>query len=65
VFSLWAESDKYGGLSLSSENVGQVLAVTGTISIATIVISMHKTIFYYYLKCLMGHRNDNCICTSL
>ncbi|KAL6595629.1 hypothetical protein ACP70R_047969 [Stipagrostis hirtigluma subsp. patula] len=30
VFSLWAESDKkYGGLSLSSEDVGQVLAVTG------------------------------------
>ncbi|XP_062202108.1 protein ZINC INDUCED FACILITATOR-LIKE 1-like isoform X3 [Phragmites australis] len=30
VFSLWAESEKkYGGLSLSSENVGQVLAVTG------------------------------------
>ncbi|KAJ1274034.1 hypothetical protein BS78_05G032300 [Paspalum vaginatum] len=31
VFSLWAESDKkYGGLSLSTEDVGQVLAVTGT-----------------------------------
>lgn len=30
VFSLWAESDrKYGGLSLSSEDVGQVLSVTG------------------------------------
>jgi hypothetical protein len=43
VFSLWAESDKkYGGLSLSSENVGQVLAVTGTVSIATVVISMHN-----------------------
>ncbi|XP_066336646.1 protein ZINC INDUCED FACILITATOR-LIKE 1-like isoform X1 [Miscanthus floridulus] len=30
VFSLWAESDKkYGGLSLSSEDVGQVLAISG------------------------------------
>ncbi|XP_044980951.1 protein ZINC INDUCED FACILITATOR-LIKE 1-like isoform X3 [Hordeum vulgare subsp. vulgare] len=30
VFSLWAESDrKYGGLSLSSEDVGQTLAITG------------------------------------
>ncbi|TVU42223.1 hypothetical protein EJB05_08616 [Eragrostis curvula] len=30
VFSLWAESGKkYGGLGLSSGNVGQVLAVTG------------------------------------
>uniref|UniRef100_A0A0E0F2D9 Major facilitator superfamily (MFS) profile domain-containing protein n=1 Tax=Oryza meridionalis TaxID=40149 RepID=A0A0E0F2D9_9ORYZ len=30
IFSLWAESDrKYGGLSLSSEDVGQVLAITG------------------------------------
>lgn len=32
MFSLWAESDKkYGGLSLSSEDVGQVLAITGSI----------------------------------
>lgn len=32
IFSLWAESDrKYGGLSLSSEDVGQVLAITGSI----------------------------------
>uniref|UniRef100_A0A0E0IXY8 Large ribosomal subunit protein uL10-like insertion domain-containing protein n=1 Tax=Oryza nivara TaxID=4536 RepID=A0A0E0IXY8_ORYNI len=31
IFSLWAESDrKYGGLSLSSEDVGQVLAITGS-----------------------------------
>uniref|UniRef100_M8BE41 Putative membrane protein n=1 Tax=Aegilops tauschii TaxID=37682 RepID=M8BE41_AEGTA len=30
IFSLWAESDrKYGGLSFSSEDVGQVLAITG------------------------------------
>ncbi|CAD6268824.1 unnamed protein product [Miscanthus lutarioriparius] len=30
VFSLWAESDKkYGGLSLSSQDVGQVLSITG------------------------------------
>ncbi|CAD6258452.1 unnamed protein product [Miscanthus lutarioriparius] len=30
VFSLWTESDKkYGGLSLSSEAVGQVLSITG------------------------------------
>ncbi|XP_037421469.1 protein ZINC INDUCED FACILITATOR-LIKE 1-like isoform X2 [Triticum dicoccoides] len=30
VFSLWAESErKYGGLSLSSEDVGQTLAITG------------------------------------
>lgn len=30
VFSLWAESDKkYGGLGLSSQDVGQVLSVTG------------------------------------
>ncbi|XP_047091416.1 protein ZINC INDUCED FACILITATOR-LIKE 1-like isoform X1 [Lolium rigidum] len=31
VFSLWAESDRtYGGLSLSSEDVGQTLAITGS-----------------------------------
>ena len=30
MFSLWAESErKYGGLSLSSEDVGQTLAITG------------------------------------
>ncbi|KAM3293737.1 hypothetical protein ACQJBY_036955 [Aegilops geniculata] len=30
VFSLWAESDKkYGGLGLSSEDVGQTLGITG------------------------------------
>ncbi|XP_039775778.1 protein ZINC INDUCED FACILITATOR-LIKE 1-like isoform X3 [Panicum virgatum] len=34
VFSLWAESDKkYGGLSLSSEDVGQVLSVTAILCI--------------------------------
>jgi hypothetical protein len=36
VFSLWTESDKkYGGLSLSSEAVGQVLSITGNISFGT------------------------------
>lgn len=30
IFPLWAESDRdYGGLSMSSEDVGQVLAITG------------------------------------
>ncbi|CAA7392981.1 unnamed protein product [Spirodela intermedia] len=30
IFSLWAESDrKYGGLSFSTEDVGQVLAISG------------------------------------
>ncbi|BAT12567.1 Os11g0136400 [Oryza sativa Japonica Group] len=31
IFSLWSESDKqFGGLNFSSEDVGQVLAITGT-----------------------------------
>ncbi|ONK61504.1 uncharacterized protein A4U43_C08F30590 [Asparagus officinalis] len=30
IFSLWAESDrKFGGLSFSSENVGEILAISG------------------------------------
>ena len=47
MFSLWAESDKYGGLSLSSQDVGQVLSITGKtyyfgtfISAASIVLCM-------------------------
>ena len=38
MFSLWAESDKkYGGLSLSSEDVGQVLSVTGKTSFSIVI----------------------------
>lgn len=33
VFSLWAVSDKkYGGLSFSSQDVGEVLAISGMFS---------------------------------
>ncbi|GJN28385.1 hypothetical protein PR202_gb16498 [Eleusine coracana subsp. coracana] len=43
VFSLWAESDKkYGGLSLSSEDVGQVLAVTGDYPVVLLLLACIK-----------------------
>ncbi|GJM88078.1 hypothetical protein PR202_ga04102 [Eleusine coracana subsp. coracana] len=49
VFSLWAESDKkYGGLGLSSENVGQVLAVTG----ASLLV--YQLFMYPYINKVLG-----------
>jgi len=59
VFSLWAESDKkYGGLSLSSQDVGQVLSITGNntyyfgtfISVASVVLCVYW-LFYHNLRC--------------
>ena len=58
MFSLWAESDKkYGGLSLSSQDVGQVLSITGNtyylgtfISVASVVLCV-LVLFYHNLRC--------------
>jgi len=46
VFSLWAESDKkYGGLSLSSEDVGQVLSVTGKTSFGIVTSVVASAVY--------------------
>uniref|UniRef100_A0A0E0MC63 Major facilitator superfamily (MFS) profile domain-containing protein n=1 Tax=Oryza punctata TaxID=4537 RepID=A0A0E0MC63_ORYPU len=50
IFSLWAESDrKYGGLSLSSEDVGQVLAITG----ASLLV--YQLFIYPRINKVIGH----------
>nr|CBX25337.1 hypothetical_protein [Oryza brachyantha] len=50
IFSLWAESDrKYGGLSLSSEDVGQVLAITG----ASLLV--YQLFIYPRINKVLGH----------
>ncbi|OEL14844.1 Protein ZINC INDUCED FACILITATOR-LIKE 1 [Dichanthelium oligosanthes] len=54
IFPMWAESDRrLGGLSLSSENVGQVLAITG----ATILF--YQTFVYPYVVKLLGPINTS------
>ena len=51
MFSLWAESDKkYGGLSLSSEDVGQVLAISGKFLSVVSVINLQKRIVPAYSR---------------
>jgi hypothetical protein len=50
IFSLWAESDrKYGGLSLSSEDVGQVLAITG------VSLLVYQLFIYPRINKVIGH----------
>ncbi|KAK3136059.1 hypothetical protein QOZ80_5BG0427480 [Eleusine coracana subsp. coracana] len=49
IFFLWAESDKkYGGLSFSSEDVGQVFAVTGA------SILLYQTFIYPHVVKALG-----------
>ncbi|PVH33762.1 hypothetical protein PAHAL_8G060900 [Panicum hallii] len=52
IFPLWAESDRsYGGLSLSSEDVGQVLAITGA------SILLYQTFIYPHKVKVLGPIN--------
>jgi len=54
VFSLWAESDKkYGGLSLSSEDVGQVLSVTG------VSLLVYQLFVYPHINKILGPLNSS------
>ncbi|XP_062202867.1 protein ZINC INDUCED FACILITATOR-LIKE 1-like isoform X2 [Phragmites australis] len=49
IFSLWAESDRmYGGLSFSSEDVGQVFVVTG------VSILLYQTFIYPQIVKVLG-----------
>ncbi|KAL5994800.1 hypothetical protein ACLOJK_024857 [Asimina triloba] len=49
IFSLWAISDrKYGGLSFSSNDVGEVLAISG------FVLLSFQTFFYPYVERMFG-----------
>nr|CAB3456725.1 unnamed protein product [Digitaria exilis] len=52
IFSLWAESDKkYGGLSFTSEDVGEVLAITGA------SILLYQTFIYPQIVKVLGPVN--------
>ncbi|KAG0519794.1 hypothetical protein BDA96_08G017400 [Sorghum bicolor] len=60
IFSLWAESDKkYGGLGFSSEDVGQVLAVTGA------SILLYQTFVYPRIVKVLGPVNASRIAAIL
>ncbi|KAL6640468.1 hypothetical protein ACP70R_021591 [Stipagrostis hirtigluma subsp. patula] len=60
IFSLWAESDrKYGGLSLSSEDVGQILTITG----ASIIL--YQTFIYPRIIKVLGPIKASRIATIL
>ncbi|KAI5001411.1 hypothetical protein ZWY2020_026061 [Hordeum vulgare] len=60
VFSLWAESDKmHGGLSFSSEDVGQVLAISG----ASILV--YQTFLYPRVVRVLGPINTSRAAASL
>ncbi|CAO2143177.1 unnamed protein product [Urochloa humidicola] len=60
IFSLWAESDKkYGGLSFSSEDVGNVLVVTGA------SILLYQTFIYPHIVKVLGLINSARVATIL
>ncbi|CAL4911763.1 unnamed protein product [Urochloa decumbens] len=60
IFSLWAESDKkYGGLSFSSEDVGNVLVVTGA------SILLYQTFIYPHIVKVLGLINSSRVATIL
>ncbi|RCV36359.1 hypothetical protein SETIT_7G312500v2 [Setaria italica] len=60
IFSLWSESDKkYGGLSFSSEDVGNVLLVTGA------SILLYQTFIYPYIVKVLGLINSSRIAIIL
>ncbi|CAM0151333.1 unnamed protein product [Urochloa decumbens] len=59
IFSLWAESDKkYGGLSFSSEDVGNVLVVTGA------SILLYQTFIYPHIAQVLGLINSSRVATA-
>uniref|UniRef100_A0A0D9XNT3 Major facilitator superfamily (MFS) profile domain-containing protein n=1 Tax=Leersia perrieri TaxID=77586 RepID=A0A0D9XNT3_9ORYZ len=54
IFSLWSESDKkFGGLNFSSEDVGQVLAITGA------SILLYQTFIYPHIVKVIGIINTS------
>ncbi|KAF8653464.1 hypothetical protein HU200_062208 [Digitaria exilis] len=60
IFSLWAESDKkYGGLSFTSEDVGQVLAITGA------SILLYQTFIYPQIVKVLGPVNASRVAAIL
>ncbi|CAL4989779.1 unnamed protein product [Urochloa decumbens] len=60
IFSLWAESDKkYGGLSFSSEDVGNVIVVTGA------SILLYQTFIYPHIAQVIGLINSSRVATIL
>uniref|UniRef100_A0ACD5X7T1 Uncharacterized protein n=4 Tax=Avena sativa TaxID=4498 RepID=A0ACD5X7T1_AVESA len=60
IFSLWAESDrKYGGLSFTSEDVGQVLAILGA------SIMVYQTFLYPSIVRVMGPISTSRVASSL
>ncbi|CAN6325720.1 unnamed protein product [Urochloa humidicola] len=60
IFSLWAESDKkFGGLSFSSEDVGQVLVVAG------VSILVYQTFIYPHFVKVHGPINTSRVATIL
>ncbi|CAN6217194.1 unnamed protein product [Urochloa humidicola] len=60
IFCLWAESEKkYGGLSFSSEDVGNVLVVTGA------SILLYQTFVYPHIVKVLGLINSSRVATIL
>lgn len=60
IFSLWAESDKkFGGLSFSSEDVGQVLVVAG------VGILLYQTFIYPHVVKALGPINASRVASIL
>uniref|UniRef100_A0A0E0DS28 Major facilitator superfamily (MFS) profile domain-containing protein n=1 Tax=Oryza meridionalis TaxID=40149 RepID=A0A0E0DS28_9ORYZ len=54
IFSLWSESDKkYGGLSFSPEDVGQVLAISG------VSVMLYQTFIYPNIEKILGPINTS------
>ncbi|XP_040384786.1 probable peptide/nitrate transporter At3g43790 isoform X4 [Oryza brachyantha] len=54
IFSLWSESDReYGGLNFSSEDVGQVLGITGA------SILLYQTFIYPHIVKVLGIINTS------
>ncbi|CAM0874387.1 unnamed protein product [Alopecurus aequalis] len=60
IFSLWAESDKkYGGLSFTTEDVGQVLAISG------VSLILYQTFIYPRIVRVLGPVNTSRVAVSI
>nr|BAG89474.1 unnamed protein product [Oryza sativa Japonica Group] len=60
IFSLWSESDKkYGGLSFSPEDVGQVLAISG------VSVMLYQTFIYPNIEKILGPINTSRVAAVL
>ncbi|XP_025807517.1 protein ZINC INDUCED FACILITATOR-LIKE 1-like isoform X2 [Panicum hallii] len=67
IFSLWTVSNrKYGGLSFSSKDVGQVLTVAGTVYTNNCCLSLHDTPIRNKTWCAALHCSnaEKCICNN-